>query len=344
MEKQILLPSENCLSATQLSQYLKDECSHQEHRKIDLHLDQCAFCSDAVQGAITLPLSEFENMMNRESILQEISKKTLWLANPTTKIWVGVSAAASIAAIVLLTNNFFGNKPTQQPTADNTSVPTQIIDNQAIVADNSVTQNPNDAKLAAEKTTNAKTADEQTTTNEIVTQGNVSTASSLETVVVPVPTTVVVQPQVVAAQKDVAVGEDKTETYKKNTRTAEALPSPVMNSNVQVSNNTQMSTYSDASAKSDNDDVDNGDDSNSRSYNIGMQMYYAKRYQEAIKTFEKFAGEKGTKSEKQKAAWFLANAHLSVGNTPRAKQLLENIANGGGTYSNNAKTTLEKIQ
>jgi TolA-binding protein len=346
VEKTIKLPSENCLSDAQLLRYLKDECSQQEQRGIDKHLDKCAFCSDAVQGAINLPILEFENSMNRESILQAFTKKTLWLAKPSAKVWIGLTTAASIAAIVFVTNNFWNNNSTvaapsvaTTPTIDNNQSQTPIAANDAIPV--------TDAAKAKVTETTQKTGNSSTTlggelaatTTSVLNASGSTTISTyevnkLEDAAAPSAPAMEKEGQsAMERAKDIPVVT--VATAKKNM--PETYPSPAQNS-------TQMSQNNNGYNYSDNDGVTDNDDSNSRSYNIGLQMYYAKKYKEAIVTLEKFQGERGTKAEKQKANWFLANAYLSVGNTPRAKQLLENIANGGGTYSEQAKKTLENNQ
>ncbi len=347
MEKTIILPSENCLSDAQLLRYLKDECSLQEQRGIDKHIDKCAFCSDAVQGAINLPIIEFENKMNRENILQAITKKTLWLAKPSAKVWIGLTTAASIAAIFFVSNNYWnaGSKIVA-PTTVVSTTNSENTDNQSPMASADAIPVVENAKAKTQEATTLTTTGSVSST---ITTGATTTITGydqanaggtynvdvkkLEDVATPsAPAMENVGGSTMERAKDippvVVIAEKKSK--------ADVYPS--------AQNNTQMSQNSNGYNYSDNDNVNDNDDSNSKSYNIGLQMYYAKKYKEAIVTLEKFQNERGTKAEKQKASWFLANAYLSVGNTPRAKQLLENIANGGGTYSEQAKKALENNQ
>jgi TolA-binding protein len=343
VEKTIQLPSENCLSDAQLLRYLKDECPKTEQRGIDKHLDKCAFCSDAVQGAILLPISEFENKMNRENILQAFTKKTLWLAKPSAKVWIGLTTAASIAAIAFVTNQYWSNNTAA---TSPTVVTTPVIDN---------AQNQNTAPIASTdvvaltEIAKTKTAESQTKANNttIISSGNTISNASAVGEAAPVTVAAYDVKKLEDAAASAAPAMDKMASSPmekaKDIQVAAAKKNMPETYPSAAQNSTQMSQNS-GYTYSDNDGVSDSDDSNSRSYNIGLQMYYAKKYKEAIATLEKFQGERGTKAEKQKANWFLANAYLSVGNTPRAKQLLENIANGGGTYSEQAKKTLENNQ
>ena len=74
----IVPADEDCLSQDQLSRYVQDECRLEEMRWIDRHLLNCPMCSDAVEGAMSSDMIDFQSVMSRVEAKIDTKVNTNW--------------------------------------------------------------------------------------------------------------------------------------------------------------------------------------------------------------------------------------------------------------------------
>lgn len=112
-----IVPNDNCLTPDQILRYLQDETSPVDMRGIDRHLAQCPFCSDAVEGAMTLPKAELTQVFSRiqtkisdNSALLTVERPVMRVVHRSAKRYWLMGAAASGALLVIAGFWFFQNK------------------------------------------------------------------------------------------------------------------------------------------------------------------------------------------------------------------------------------------
>lgn len=112
-----IVPNDNCLTPDQILRYLQDESSPLEMRGVDSHLQQCPMCSDAVEGAMTLPTAELTQAFSRiqtkisdKSALLTVEKRGMRVVHRSEKRYWLMGTAASVALLVVAGFWFFQSK------------------------------------------------------------------------------------------------------------------------------------------------------------------------------------------------------------------------------------------
>jgi TolA-binding protein len=152
-----IVPNDNCLTPEKILRYLQDESSPAEMRAIDRHLDDCPMCSDAIEGAMALPISQlkesFTNIqakISTESDLKVVEKPLIkpimQVVHRNTKRYWLMGAAASVALLVAAGVWFFQGKTAEtkavavvenkmEMPASTISMDTTAVANYAVVDD-----------------------------------------------------------------------------------------------------------------------------------------------------------------------------------------------------------------
>jgi TolA-binding protein len=362
-----IVPNENCLTETQLLQYLRDECSSAEEKAIDRHLTHCPLCSDALEGAMLLNSSRLERSLGRLDVKIEtrfsdkkhveqkatiIEEEPIMTVVKSPRKWGWLWAAASVvvlaaAGLWLFTKPM--NYDVASPVVANTQ-PTTIdtLGSQTATPNNSVGQTEtaqntpntgnlnNNQPLSTDKEVAVATPNTATSNH----QADVATTTAQPTTSKPIytegATSKAKQEETYLDEITIADANNKTRKKESASQNAPAAESNINDYPGAAAQNSVPAPSQSRSAK-----VKQAPESGLADYQIGMRFYQKGAFNEAIAPLNRVLAKQNTPDVYQNALWYLANSYLKLGKKQEAQSLLQRIVSEKGVYAQQAAALLK---
>ncbi len=353
-----LYTENRCLDQAQLLRYVYDECSPEEARNMDGHLDSCPLCSAAVEGLMSQKKAEVEKTLaNIEQFIQTQTNHTNKTSTMMTikqipqKRWIGWAAAASVATVA--TTLWLFNRPqTQESSANNLAILATTADSSVLSASSnaknidtstiknklqdSLIQNVANAALDSNDTQNIATADIATNTNE-----NTSIQPSAP------PNTSVAAEKIATPEK---AKEDLSLTIEKNQRAESddvmgiSLPPTPSEATKNIPTTRKQSTNTTPSVTNSSQKVRTKQvETDENIYEQGLSHYKNEQYSLAIERFNTLVSRKAWGDIYENALWYIGNSYLKQGDKNNAKHIFERIVREKSRYAKEAEKALRRL-
>ncbi len=370
---QQLVPDTACLTETALLRYLQDDCTPLEARAIDRHVEHCPFCTDALEGLMSLSTLEIEMALGRNDTQLELFEKHLaddLTEKPIIKplvprkntrylAWAMAASVAMLLAAVFVwrasSNDGLDNE--MKTAAAPASVMSDSIQNDAVGAVAAAADSISPVAAAKRNKTEASTAPivaEAMPPNPAPSAATAANAPVNESV----PNDATEKAKVEDKTSSAPVAEREVSTEKKATEDAIAIAETdnakvkiqskeaAKPSKIAVPPSAGPSPMSNASTVPSN--VQNRKEKATtnklkKQYEQAKTDYEQKKYTQANDTWQSILGEQKTGKYYEDALWYLANGQLQLNNRAAAKVLLTRIVQENGTWTKNAKKLLESF-
>lgn len=345
----------HCLGEAQLLRYLNDECSLEEARAIDRHLDSCPLCSAAVEGLMTVEKEELHKTL--ENINKHIIEKTTKINNTnqtttmlvlerTPKRWLWAAAAAS--TLTLSTTLWFFNRPTSQKNSEAATAFVLSSDSLRIANTASRSADTNTIKaVQPDSVSVASTVSPDSTLTAIAaTDANISGESSANYRINEVAHSNAETEQGVlgeakkqqmppSPQAELAVSEDMVAAKPVEAVAPPMSAEPVKEKKEMVTARKQIPSTSNSSIKV----LENEENL----YREGHAFYKNGVYPAAIERFNRIVVRKGWGDLYENSLWYMADSYIKNGDSATAKTLLERIVREKGRYAKDAEKMLKRF-
>jgi TolA-binding protein len=346
----------DCLDQAQLLRYVYDECSPEEARMFDRHLDSCPLCSAAVEGLMSVKKEEVEETLtNIEHFIQtKTNKQTNMLAikQTTNKRWISWAVAASVVTVASALWLLKSPEPMQnnsQMMADVTydasnalaTTPSRVIDtsNTQKIQQDSLTQAvaiaPDSNSVQPTVPADVALNDEESAPNLSMPPANNNTSLQMERLnesdnkkedfgfkAEPANEAATNKPTPQQPAMETAK-EEKVVTMARKQNANSTMPP-------QVTNSTQKARTK----------ILESDES---VYEEGLAFYKNGAYATAIERFNAVVSRKGWGNVYEDALWYMGNSHLKQGDKTYAKAVFERIVREKGRYSKEAEKMLRRM-
>ena len=324
-----------CISEAQWLRYLKDLSPLEEQRTIDRHLDNCPFCSDALEGALAVSVIDYETALNNNLLGKtnlQFMKLTTQLAQLPQIIqsWKFAAIAAGIIGTSAIGYQFFS--------------PSNQVNTIAVVGTND-----------PQSSTDVLSQNVATTTEIAPTiKPIVDTKTLTKDVAVLAQTNEIVQNVVVAPQNDATIvkaSETQAQVATSTEKTEEIItkPTKLPVTVTQSTNNTSEVAKPVVEKKTQEVAVPveakKPDDNVKGDFFVGHQMFQQKKFGESIPLLENAVNKaKLDNTEQNLAYWDLANAHIKKSNYAAAKKYCKLLIEGQSYYESKARDLLKTIE
>lgn len=371
-----------CLTKRQMKDYVSGAMTNEEAHALEVHLNSCPFCSEAIEGMLSLDPAEANAALNdlNANFLKEhlpdnhtahssahhtpsatsANTSSAETKRKTIPLWRTVLIAATLLLFlgILWYNTGYRQPDTTAPLADKTALPEP---SKPLVAANDAAtlhdQPNNEALLAAKQ-------------KQPVPETVKATKPATGIVAAPSATDANAGLQAAAPAADANTGKKESEdvvvtTYKAplidkyapgNTNTAKSEPAEKM----ATRNTENVAAVNEPSAarvrlgnSADEETANTGKERKKEKALIaaanetdnideGNKLYAQKRYSAAVAVFQKEFSNTD-KSRRHEAMLMAARCYLNLGNKDKATQLLQNIIEEGGSKKREAKKLLNVL-
>ena len=355
-----LYNEKDCLDQAQLLRYVYDDCSPEETRTFDRHLDNCPLCSAAVEGLMSAKKEEVEQTLTniKHFIDTKTNNKTNMLTIKQTnhKKWITWAAAASVVTVASALWLFTRPETSQQSSSPMATNGMADSTNTLLAAQTNVLDTANNKNRLQDTLKNvAATAIDSNNVQDVAaTDVATNTEATPATAAAPTPPPNI---NVMPAEKTLAAEKAKEDYGFKLEKTpasesdavsgmkpptpppAAAIPAEAV-SKRQTSNTSITPSVANSSQKARAEKTLESDE---KVYEAGLDFYKNGSYPAAIERFNTVVSRKGWGNIYEDALWYMGNSHLKQGDKNNAKAVFERIVREKGRYAKEAEKALRRL-
>lgn len=357
-----LYNEKDCLDQAQLLRYVYDECSPEEARIFDRHLDNCPLCSAAVEGLMSAEKEEVEQTLTniKHFIDTKTNNKTnmLTIKQTTNKKWITWAAAASVVTVASALWLFTRPETLQQ--SSSSMATNGLIDstNTLLAAQTNISDTVNNKNVLQDSLKNVAATAIDSNNVQDVADADVATHTEATPTPTPAPTP---SPSVnvIPAEKTLAA-ENAKEDYGFKLEKAPASESDAVSgmkpppppsppaaaipaeavTKKQSSNTSITPSVANSSQKAR---IEKTLESDEKVYEAGLAFYKNGSYAAAIERFNAVVSRKGWGNIYEDALWYMGNSHLKQGDKNSAKAIFERIVREKSRYAKDAEKALRRL-
>ena len=358
--------------------YLRDGCTREEAQLVDAHLANCPLCSDAMEGAMSLPMVDLERHLASldakivEKYPSVLKEKTVLKPVRTRRIgrWL-MAAAASIALFLAggfwlilrpppnLNNADVASEKTASPNATSAEVPPQyespktdadvagVLENGKLLPKNDKNTNKNVVNDAETSVASSGKISVQTEPSAIVKPSPTSDNGFGSSQNVPSPVTAETQNESNSAMKKDEVADQYSAKRKEKARNDDVAVTQdatrnyggAANQNAPAQSQMQEVVVQGAAKKRS---ADNGLKKDTETFQRAMILYKNKDFAKAIGEFNRVLANQKTGDVYENTLWYLANSYIQTNDKTAAQALLDRIVKENGLFKSQAEALISK--
>lgn len=358
--------------------YLRDGCTREEAQLVDAHLEHCPLCSDAMEGAMSLPMVVLEGHLASldakivEKYPSVLKEKTVLKPVRTRRIgrWL-MAAAASIALFLAggfwlilrpspnLNNADVASEKSAEPNVPSAATPPQY---ESQKTDSDVAGVLENGKLLPKNDKNTSKNVVNDTETSVVSSGKISVPIEPSAVTKPSPTSDngfgstanAPSPVIADAQnesnsamkKDESADQYSAKRKEKSrnddvavTQDATRNYGGAANQNAPAQSRMRQVEMSDEAKKRS---ADNGLKKDTETFQRAMILYKNKDFAKAIGEFNRVLANQKSGDVYENTLWYLANSYIQTNDKTAAQALLDRIVRENGLFKSQAEALISK--
>jgi hypothetical protein len=380
MSNKASISNEQCLTEEQLLRYAEGVMTRDEERAVDRHIASCDMCSDAVEGAMMIPIQDFKkhsasigekidktfdkvsdkNLIEKPQNTEGVKENATHTLKPVRSFrllrWVTVAAASILvlatAGIWLLTTDAPPSQDAKTASTETAIEPTSqtekmLLDTATSSPSGSFSDENNSANVATVPQKAPQIASKPVPTNDdkfadVETEAKKDNAPTPPASFgsAPKPSE---QPIVNQAVKEEATNDMVVNSnMKKEQESAYRQSTEAAKSKMKVEDRVASSNaQSKMSPAAAPASSAKMVSTDEQNFQKGVTYFNQQDYGNALTNFSKVKQEKVNSDLYQQVQWLSALAQLKQGNKPTAKSILETIVAGKGKYAAQASEVLK---
>jgi hypothetical protein len=381
MSNKVSMSNEQCLTEEQLLRYAEGVMTRDEERAVDRHIASCDMCSDAVEGAMMIPVQDFKkhsasigdkidktfdkvsdkNIVEKPQNTEGVKENATHTLKPVRSFrllrWVTVAAASILvlatAGIWLLTTDAPPSQDAKTASTETAIEPTpqtdkMLLDTTTSSPSGSFSDENNSANVATVPQKAPQIASKPVPTNEADKFADVETEAKKDNAPTPPVSYGSASKPLEQPIGNQAVKEETTNDgvvdsdMKREQEAAYRQSSEAAKSKMKAEDRVASSNaQSKMSPAAAPASSAKMISTDEQLFQKGVTYFNQQDYGNALTNFSKVKQEKVNSDLYQQVQWLSALAQLKQGNKPTAKSILETIVAGKGKFAAQASEVLK---